>query len=93
MLLRDNYRCHCPECIRTKRVLLANEVDHITPKAKCSVLGWTRQQIDDPSNLRAVNTECHKRLTQEQLGNTFKGNPNPPVQRKRIGLDGWPIDE
>lgn len=74
ILERDFYLCHCPECLGgKKRVTAATEVDHITPKAQ----GGT----DDESNLRAVNKECHKRLTQEQKG--FK-------PRRRIGPDGWP---
>lgn len=75
ILKRDNCLCHCPDCQGgARRVNVATEVDHILPKAK----GGT----DDPLNLRAVNRECHKRITQQQQGNTPK---------QRIGPDGWPI--
>lgn len=75
ILRRDGGICHCPECQGGKLQLrLANEVDHIIPKAQ----GGT----DDESNLRAVNSDCHKRLTLEQRG--FKPKPV-------IGLDGWPV--
>jgi 5-methylcytosine-specific restriction enzyme A len=60
ILERDCYLCQCAECAKRQVPLPANEVDHILPKAQ----GGT----DDESNLRAVNTECHKRLTIAQKG-------------------------
>lgn len=76
ILYRDNGLCQCPDCMGgQKRVTLANEVDHITPKAQ----GGT----DDESNLRAVNSDCHKKLTALQKGYT----PRPVT-----GLDGWPVE-
>lgn len=75
ILRRDNYLCHCPDCLGgEKRLTPATEVDHITPKAK----GGT----DAEDNLRAVNSECHKRLT--ALQNGYKPRP-------QIAADGWPI--
>lgn len=75
ILRRDNYLCQCPDCLGgEKRIRPATEVDHIKPKAE----GGT----DAESNLRAVNSECHKRLTALQNGYT----PRP-----QIGTDGWPI--
>jgi 5-methylcytosine-specific restriction protein A len=75
ILERDKYLCQCPDCLGgDKRLTPATEVDHITPKAH----GGT----DDEGNLRAVNTECHKRLTMLQKG--YKPQP-------KIGSDGWPI--
>ena len=65
ILERDTYLCQCPECKGgTLRVRLAQEVDHIKPKAQ----GGT----DHPDNLRAVSKECHERLTQEQQGKRTK---------------------
>lgn len=76
ILARDNYLCQCPECLGgDKRLTAAGEVDHIVPKAK----GGT----DEESNLRAVNTDCHKRITAQQKGH----RPRP-----QIGADGWPIE-
>jgi 5-methylcytosine-specific restriction protein A len=60
ILVRDMYRCRCEEC-EPKPLLErapASEVDHITPKAE----GGT----DDPRNLRAINTEHHKRKTAQE---------------------------
>ncbi len=59
ILRRDDYLCQCPECQGgTLRLRLANEVDHIKPKAQGG--------DDSPDNLRAVNAECHRRITAEQ---------------------------
>lgn len=52
ILMRDNHLCQCEECRAMGRVRPATEVDHIVNKAQ----GGT----DDPSNLQAINTECHK---------------------------------
>lgn len=75
ILRRDNGICQCPECMGgKKRLRIATEVDHIKPKAE----GGT----DDESNLRAVNSDCHKRITALQNGHK---------PRTHIGADGWPI--
>lgn len=77
VLRRDNGLCQCPDCQGGKvRLLPAHEVDHIKPKAE----GGT----DDMSNLRAVNRDCHKKLTLLQ-----KGHKPRPV----IGADGWPTHQ
>lgn len=55
VLERDKYICQCEECKRTGRIKVANDVDHIIPKAK----GGT----DNLNNLRAINSECHKAKT------------------------------
>ena len=58
ILIRDEYRCQCEEC---KGIgLLADEVDHVVPVS--------RNGSDDPSNLRAINRECHKLKTQKEGG-------------------------
>jgi 5-methylcytosine-specific restriction enzyme A len=65
ILARDCHICQCPECLGgQKAVRVATHVDHIKPKAH----GGT----DDPANLRAVNAECHKRLTMEQQGKRLR---------------------
>lgn len=74
ILERDHHLCQCPQCLSTSRTRLATEVDHITSKAK----GGT----DDPSNLRAVNAECHRRLTMQQQGHK---------PRIKTGIDGYPV--
>lgn len=52
VLRRDGYLCKCDDCVAENRLLIAHEVDHIVPKAE----GGT----DDPSNLRAINRDCHR---------------------------------
>lgn len=77
ILARDRHLCHCPRCQGGKLKLTpATQVDHIQPKSQ----GGT----DDPSNLRAVNAECHKRVTAEQRGQRW---------RRTISVDGWPVDD
>ncbi len=74
-LRRDHYLCRCSECEKSGRVRPATEVDHHIPKAR----GGT----DDPSNLRAINADCHKR-------NTLIENGRRP--KRTVGSDGWPVD-
>jgi len=58
ILRRDGWRCRCAECTAAGRVRNATEVDHVVPKAR----GGT----DDPSNLCAINTECHAAKTRRE---------------------------
>ena len=65
ILKRDGYRCRCNECAELKRILPASEVDHHVPKAQGG--------SDDPSNLRAINRECHKAKTaRDSRGETYR---------------------
>lgn len=73
ILARDMHLCQCDKCAQRSVPLVATDVDHILPKAQ----GGT----DDEQNLRALNRECHKRITLEQQGKTW---------RTPVGLDGWP---
>lgn len=52
ILKRDNYLCQCQDCRALGRIKPASEVDHIVNKAQ----GGT----DDPSNLQAINPDCHR---------------------------------
>src|SRR5665647_1396411 len=75
ILMRDHSLCQCNQCKGGElRLTMATEVDHIIPKAK----GGT----DDPSNLQAINHECHKNKTTLETGNTIKPT---------FGIDGYPI--
>jgi 5-methylcytosine-specific restriction protein A len=67
ILKRDGYLCQCSECKRCNRVRVADEVDHIVPKAKGG--------SDDDDNLRAINASCHKRKTMLENG----GRPRPRI--------------
>jgi len=89
ILKRDNYLCHCDQCRGGKdggRLTEANEVNHKVSKAEAKRLGWTQAQVDHPSNLHAINRECHKRVTAEQQGKVL-------LPKVRVGLDGWPITD
>lgn len=47
-------------------------------------MGWTQSQMDADDNLQAINTECHKVKTAQEMGRTLR----PKVT---IGLDGYPV--
>ncbi|MBB6577996.1 5-methylcytosine-specific restriction protein A [Comamonas odontotermitis] len=84
ILERDGHLCQCPDCRRAGgQPLPAHEVDHIKPKAWFKS-GKAQGNPDDPSNLRSVNRDCHKKLTTLQKGY------RPAV---RVGVDGYPIEE
>lgn len=83
ILERDGHLCKCEECVSAKRLRPATQVDHRVSKAD-----WLRRfgnldQVDDPSNLRAINADCHKRKGVIEKGQTL---------RVAVGADGWPID-
>lgn len=73
VLARDCGLCQCEECRAAGRIRPAHEVDHIVPKAK----GGT----DDPSNLRAINRECHQRKSMRDRG----------VERRGCDVNGDPL--
>ena len=53
----------CQVCAAAGKITPATEVDHIISKAEGARLNWTRQQIDDHANLRAICASCHKAKT------------------------------
>lgn len=55
ILKRDGYQCQCSDCKARRIPLPANDVDHIVPRGD----GGT----DDPSNLQAMASDCHKLKT------------------------------
>ena len=85
VLERDGYLCRCRHCKAEGRTTLATEVDHVVSKAEAKRRGWAQRQTDDPSNLQAINSDCHKRKTIEEQGGGLK-------PRVRIGLDGFPTE-
>ena len=86
ILRRDNGLCQCSRCKGgAVSVKIATEVHHIKSKAECARLGWTQAQIDHPSNLAAINAECHKRETAAEQGRMLRLRPV-------IGLDGYAIE-
>lgn len=67
ILQRDHGLCQCPDCQGGRlRLTPANEVHHIVGKAEARARGWTPDEIDHPSNLQAVNSQCHARITAAQ---------------------------
>lgn len=84
ILRRDCYLCQCVHCKAEGRTAIATQVDHIISKDKAKRQGWSAAQIDAPSNLQAINAECHKRKTMEERG-------AEPKDRPTIGLDGFPV--
>jgi 5-methylcytosine-specific restriction protein A len=56
ILQRDSYVCQA--CAREGRTQIAHEVDHVVNIAA----GGT----DDPSNLEAICTDCHRKKTQQE---------------------------
>ena len=75
ILQRDRYLCqHCWRA-NPPRITQAKEVDHIKPKAK----GGT----DDPSNLEAICTPCHRAKSARDQGKELK-------PKRATGWDGWP---
>ena len=75
VLERDRYLCQCEKCKSSGNARPGTEVDHIVPRAQ----GGTSEM----SNLRAINTECHKVKTQVEIGNR---------PRTAVGVDGWPVE-
>ena len=81
ILERDEKTCQCQECKKSGIVRVAHEVDHIISKAIWRKRHGNEDGVNDPSNLQAINRDCHKRKTQIEQGR----KPKPT-----IGLDGWP---
>jgi len=83
ILKRDRYICICSGCRRAGRVLPATHVDHIISKAKWLEVRGNLIGVDHPSNLQAMNVDCHKLKTVLEKG-----------MRPRSGCDrnGWPSD-
>jgi len=84
VLERDGRLCQCTHCKAEGRTTIATHVDHVISKAKAKALGWSEAQIDDPSNLQAINADCHERKGIEEYGG--KAKPKRP-----IGIDGFPV--
>lgn len=62
ILARDRYICQ--SCLEKGRVKPANQVDHITPKAKGGA--------DAPSNLQALCRTCHDEKTIRDAGGRLR---------------------
>lgn len=83
ILKRDGYRCRCNDCTRDGLLRHATEVDHRISKAEWLRTRGSLDGVDDPSNLQAINAECHQRKTAREKGATVRGG---------CGADGMPTD-
>lgn len=79
-LARDLHLCQI--CARAGRVTPATEVDHITPKAKGGA-----ETLD---NTQSVCAPCHRVKTATEAADAQGRKVRP---RRRIGLDGYPLDD
>lgn len=56
----------CQPCLKEGKVHEGLEVDHKVSKAEARSLGWTNVEIEDDSNLQAINRECHRLKTSSE---------------------------
>lgn len=66
IMQRDMGLCQCEECQAAGRTLAAHEVDHRIGKAEWQRRHGSLAGVDDDSNLRAINRDCHRRKTQRE---------------------------
>lgn len=80
---------NCPECgtpldYNVSRQPNSAEPDHIIPAAQARELGWTDQQLNNPTNGRAICRRCN----QSRGANTTR--PTPTKTRKPVTASpGW----
>ncbi len=84
VLRRDGYVCQCSGCKAADRITPATEVDHIISKAKWHETHGNLVGVDEPSNLQAINHDCHK------LKSLLEKGLRP---RELFDETGWPRDE
>lgn len=83
VLQRDGYTCQCEDCLRTDRVRTASHVDHKVSKADWMRTKCTLEGVDDLSNLRAINAQCHALKGIREKGQTPKAGAD---------VNGMPLD-
>jgi len=81
ILKRDGFVCQCSDCKSAFLVTEATEVDHVLSKAKWLKRFGNLVGVDDPTNLQAINRDCHKRKTAIEMGLRLKGG---------CDVTGWP---
>src|SRR5262245_5077333 len=72
ILKRDAYLCRCEDCIAAARIRPASQVDHRISKADWLRRFGTLDGVDDPSNLRAIHSECHERKSIREKGGVIR---------------------
>jgi 5-methylcytosine-specific restriction protein A len=75
ILERDNHICQCRRCKGGElRLRPATQVDHVVSKEEWRLLhAGSMDGVDDPSNLQAINFECHRRKTDEDRARVAAG--------------------
>ncbi|MEB5964510.1 HNH endonuclease signature motif containing protein [Comamonas testosteroni] len=61
----------CQPCLKLGALSVAQEVDHLVPKAQGKRLGWTREQMDAKENLQAICKACHAVKTAREARGLF----------------------
>lgn len=56
----------CQPCIAKDRLTPFRDVDHRVSKAQARRMGWSQDQVDDPSNLQCICGPCHDAKTSEE---------------------------
>jgi 5-methylcytosine-specific restriction protein A len=77
ILKRDSYVCQCIRCADLGLVKPATHVDHIVCKALWRILRGTTEGCDDPSNLQAINADCHALKTVEDTKAVYAAGAGP----------------
>lgn len=72
----------CQVCLKKGEYTPARTVDHIVSKANAERMGWTKERMDDPSNLQTICDPCHAIKTEAEQGKKKRA-------RKVVGPDGW----
>lgn len=73
ILERDGWLCQCEACQQRRVPLVAHEVDHIDNTRDAN-----GQLNDDPTNLRAMNRDCHRAKSQREAAQGRR--------RRRVGV-------
>lgn len=76
LLSRDGYICGINQCDLPSDFSCI-DVDHIVPIKACIEMGWTKDQINDPSNLQPACPLCNN-IKRDKWDGTLPGEP--PLQ-------------
>lgn len=63
----------CRPCRQQGKLTPATQVDHIVPVAEAKAMGWTKAQINAPTNRQSICTVCHKCKTQAEAQRARRG--------------------
>lgn len=95
---RDRYLCQCERCKADGVLRPATEVDHIVGKAQWKIEKGTLTGVDHPSNLQAINKECHKLKTKGEFRRAYQatgqlqGRTEPRIYSQEVSDRRIPKD-